>query len=154
MTPFNFVMTIDENVRILDTLKVGVMPALADKSWSCPHSSASSDRSKEAAYLLMHHKKRLLLLKLTKKKICRTTAKYLDHIWMQYGIQSLQLPLATFQKVIMQHRTSINFLLQPFLKSRHTSRNLGKIMEQSIKQALPENDFSTKEIDHVWKITI
>ena len=30
---------------------------------------------------------------------------------MQYGIQSLQLPLATFQKVIMQHRTSINFLL-------------------------------------------
>ena len=58
----------------------------------------------------MHHKKRLLLLKLT-KKICRTTAKYLDHIWMQYGIQSLQLPLATFQKVIMQHRTSINFLL-------------------------------------------
>ena len=107
----------------------------------------------ELAKRLLANASQKSLLKLTKKN-SRTAAKYLDHIWMQYGIQSLQLPLATFQKVIMQHRTSINFLLRPFLKSRHTSRNLGKIMEQSIKQALPENDFSTKEIDHVWKITI
>ena len=98
----------------------------------------------ELAKRLLANASQKSLLKLTKKN-SRTAAKYLDHIWMQYGIQSLQLPLATFQKVIMQHRTSINFLLRPFLKSRHTSRNLGKIMEHSIKQALmPERLFNKR----------
>ena len=57
---------------------------------ACPHSSASSDREAVAS-----QKKRPA--EIDQKKFS-LGAKYLDHIWMQYGIQSTAITTCYFSK--------------------------------------------------------
>ena len=133
MTPFNFVMTIDENVRILDTLKVGGHACLGRQKLKLSPFISLLRQEQRGCLLANASQKAPPPSEIDqKKKFVEPQQNILTIFGCNMEFKACNYHLLLFKKSSCSTAPALIFCW-PFLKSGHTSRNLGKIMEHNIK---------------------